>query len=103
MDEPIRKIPDLDRVIHEKGRLAILSLLKVNAEMSFVELKKELSLTDGNLSVHIKHLEKAGYVSTCKSYRNNRPHTTCQMTKSGSKAFDEYLLKLESLLKELRG
>lgn len=102
MSEEIRGVPDLDRVIHEKGRLAILSQLKVNAEMSFTELKKELALSDGNLSVHIKNLESAGYVATCKSFKNNRPLTTCQMTSKGNKAFDKYLETLETLISHLK-
>jgi len=102
MSEEIRGIPELDKVIHEKGRLAILSQLKVNAEMSFSELKKELSLSDGNLSVHIKNLESAGYVSTCKSFRNKRPLTTCQMTSLGNKSFDQYLKALENLIVHLK-
>ncbi|MBF0196211.1 MAG: transcriptional regulator [Planctomycetes bacterium] len=102
MGDEIRGIPSLDKVIHEKGRLAILSQLKVNSEMSFSELKKSLELSDGNLSVHIKNLEAAGYVSTCKSFRNKRPLTTCQMTRSGSKAFDEYLQSLEALIQHLK-
>jgi DNA-binding MarR family transcriptional regulator len=102
MDD-IQNIPDLDRVIHEKGRLAILSLLKVNAELSFSEIKKQLSLTDGNLSVHIKHLQTADYIKVHKSFVNNRPLTTCSMTESGSRAFDAYLVTLEKLIQHLKG
>ncbi len=102
MGRELEHIGDLDKIIHEKGRLAILSILKVNAEVSFSDLKKELGMSDGNLSVHIKNLQQAGYLSVSKSFRNNRPLTTCRMTEDGNKAFDSYLNSLQALISQLK-
>jgi DNA-binding transcriptional ArsR family regulator len=63
----------LDRVIHEKGRLAIMSMLAASPELSFTELRDALGMTDGNLTTHIRALQEEGYVSVAKSYQNNRP------------------------------
>ena len=67
----------LDRVIHEKGRLAIMSMLAASPELSFTELRDMLTMTDGNLTTHIRALQEAGYVAVAKSYQNRRPLTTC--------------------------
>ena len=66
----------LDRVIHEKGRLAIMSMLAATPELSFTELRDALNMTDGNLTTHIRTLQEAGYISVTKSFQNNRPLTT---------------------------
>jgi len=92
----------LDRVIHEKGRLAIMSMLAASPELSFTELREALKMTDGNLTTHIRTLQEAGYVSVTKSFQNKRPLTTCAMTASGKKAFTDYVNLLESILKETR-
>ena len=70
----------LDRVIHEKGRLAIMSMLAASPELSFTDLRDALEMTDGNLTTHIRTLQEAGYVSVSKSYKKNRPLTTCSLT-----------------------
>ena len=70
----------LDRVIHEKGRLAIMSMLAATPELSFTEMRDALNMTDGNLTTHIRTLQEAGYVSITKSFQNNRPLTTCSLT-----------------------
>ena len=70
----------LDRVIHEKGRLAIMSMLAASPELSFTELRDALGMTDGNLTTHIRTLQEAGYLSVTKSFQNNRPLTTCALT-----------------------
>ena len=75
----------LDRVIHEKGRLAIMSMLAASPELSFTELRDALGMTDGNLTTHIRTLQEAGYVSVAKSYQNNRPLTTCSLTRQGAR------------------
>jgi DNA-binding MarR family transcriptional regulator len=75
----------LDRVIHEKGRLAIMSMLAASPELSFTELRDTLGMTDGNLTTHIRALQEAGYVSVTKSYQNNRPLTTCSLTSGAAK------------------
>jgi len=93
----------LDRVIHEKGRLPIVSLLAASPELSFTELRDALAMTDGNLSVHIKTLQEAGFVSVTKSYRNQRPLTTCALTPEGRKAFANYIDLLEQIVRQARG
>jgi len=90
----------IDRVIHEKGRLAIMSMLAASPELSFTELRDTLSMTDGNLTTHIRTLQEAGYVSVTKSYQNNRPLTTCSVTAAGKKAFANYINLLEAIIQQ---
>lgn len=90
----------LDRVIHEKGRLAIMSMLAASPEFSFTELRDALSMTDGNLTTHIRTLQEAGYLSVTKSFQNNRPHTTCALTAAGKKAFTGYINLLEAIVQQ---
>ena len=92
----------LDRVIHEKGRLAIMAALAASPELSFTELRDTLNMTDGNLTTHIRTLQEEGFVSVSKSYQNNRPLTTCSLTAAGRKAFAEYVDLLEQVLKQAR-
>ncbi len=89
----------LNKTIHEKGRMAIMSALAANPEMSFKELKESLGMTDGNVSVHIRTLQQAGYVIVSKTFVNNRPHTTYRMTSEGLKAFNEYIDLLEEIVR----
>ena len=93
----------LDRVIHEKGRLAIMSMLAASPELSFTEIRDALSMTDGNLTTHIRTLQEAGYVSVTKSFQNNRPLTTCSLTTPGQKAFTQYINVLESIVQQTKG
>jgi DNA-binding MarR family transcriptional regulator len=93
----------LDRVIHEKGRLAIMSMLAASPELSFTDLRDALKMTDGNLTTHIRTLQEAGYVSVTKSYKNKRPLTTCALTAAGKKAFAGYINLLERILQETKG
>jgi DNA-binding MarR family transcriptional regulator len=90
----------IDRVIHEKGRLPIMSLLAATPELSFTELRDTLKMTDGNLSLHIKTLQEAGFVSVTKSYRNQRPLTTCALTSAGRRAFSNYIDLLEQIVRQ---
>ncbi len=92
----------LDRVIHEKGRLAIMSMLAASPELSFTDLRDALKMTDGNLTTHIRTLQEAGYVSVTKSYKNKRPLTTCALTPAGKKAFTGYINLLERILQETK-
>ncbi len=92
----------LDRVIHEKGRLAIMSMLAASAELSFTELRDTLSMTDGNLTTHIRTLQEAGYVAVAKSYQNNRPLTTVSLTAAGRKAFAGYVSLLEQIVQQTK-
>ena len=92
----------LNRVIHEKGRLPIVSLLAASPELSFTDLRDTLGMTDGNLSVHLKILQEAGFVAVTKAFRNRRPLTTCALTQAGRKAFAEYIDLLEQIVKQAR-
>jgi DNA-binding MarR family transcriptional regulator len=92
----------LDRVIHEKGRLAIMSMLAASAELSFTELREALEMTDGNLTTHIRTLQEAGYLSVTKSFQNKRPLTTCSLTAAGKKAFQNYINLLEQIIQQNR-
>jgi len=92
----------LDRVIHEKGRLAIMSMLAANPELSFTEMRDSLSMTDGNLTTHIRTLQEAGYLSVTKSYQKNRPLTTCALTPNGRTAFTQYINLLEQIVRQAR-
>ena len=92
----------LDRVIHEKGRLAIMSALAASPELSFTELRDTLAMTDGNLTTHIRTLQQEGYVSVAKSYQHNRPLTTCSLTPAGRKAFAGYVNLLEQIVRDNR-
>jgi len=93
----------LDRVIHERGRMAIMALLAANPELSFTEMRDTLKLTDGNLSVHIRTLQESGYVAVTKSFQNRKPLTTCAMTPAGRKAFAEYIQLLDQIVRQARG
>ena len=92
----------LDRVIHEKGRLAIMSALAAAPELSFTELRDTLGMTDGNLTTHIRILQEEGFISVAKSYQNNRSLTTCSLTKAGRKAFASYIDLLEQIVSQNR-
>jgi len=92
----------LDRVIHEKGRLAIMSMLAASTELAFTEMRDALGMTDGNLTTHIRTLQEAGYVSITKSFQNNRPLTTCALTAAGKKAFTNYINLLEAIVQQTK-
>ena len=93
---------ELDPVIHERVRLAIVSALAVNDVLSFNDLKKLLEITDGNLSVHARKLEIAGYVKCSKSFVGRQPRTEFNITSSGRRALDGYLRQMESLIQASR-
>lgn len=94
--------PDLDKVIHERLRLAIVSVLAVNDTLSFNELKAMLHSTDGNLSVHARKLEEAGYVACTKSFEGRIPRTEYRLTAAGRKALERYLDHMEALIQATR-
>lgn len=90
----------LDKVIHEKGRLSIVTLLASRGERwAFQDLKGELDMSDGNLVTHLRTLEKAGYVDSEKITGVGRPQTHYGLTKAGRKAFEDYLKVLEAIVK----
>ena len=91
----------LDRVMHEKARLGLLtSLMSHPKGLAFGDLKQLCGLTDGNLSRHLLVLQEAGLVEISKGYEGNRPHTTCRLTKAGRKRFLDYLAVLEKLVRD---
>jgi len=94
--------PDLDRVIHERMRLGIVSALAVNESLSFTDLKRLMNTTDGNLSVHARRLEEAGYVAVEKSFEGRVPRTQFTLTASGRRALERYLDHMESLIRATR-
>ena len=89
----------IDKVIHERARLAIMSLVAASGEEAFTDLKRHLGMTDGNLSVHLKILEGAGYVTIEKSFVERKPRTSIAMTKKGRAAFKAYVDVLEKIVK----
>jgi len=97
MNEPI-KPDEIDAVIHERVRLAVVAALAVSPELSFGELKEMLNLTDGNLSAHARTLEEAGYIVIQKTFQGRRPHTSMRLTLQGRKAFERYLGTLRQII-----
>lgn len=94
--------PNLDRVIHERMRLGILSALAVNDTLSFKDLRTLLTTTDGNLSVHARKLEEASYVKCTKSFEGRTPKTEYRLTAKGRKALERYLQHMEALIETVR-
>ena len=95
-------LPNLDRVIHEKMRLGIVSALAVSESLTFNELKRLLQTTDGNLSVHARRLEEAKYVECSKSFQGRMPKTEYKLTTEGRTAFERYLNHMEALIHAMR-
>ena len=95
-------LPNLDRIIHERLRLGIVSALAVNDRLTFNELKKLLQTTDGNLSVHARRLEDARYVECTKSFEGRMPRTEYRLTPAGRKEFERYLDHMEALIQAMR-
>ena len=93
---------DLDKVIHERMRLGIISALAANEKMSFNELKRLLDTTDGNVSVHARKLEEAGYLTCKKSFAGRTPLTEYKITKDGRKALERYLDHMEALIRAMK-
>jgi DNA-binding HxlR family transcriptional regulator len=93
----------LDRLIHERLRLGIVSALVVNESLTFNELKKLMNTSDGNLSVHARKLEEAQYVVCTKSFVGRMPQTEYRLTALGRKALEKYLAHMEALIRATRG
>jgi DNA-binding transcriptional ArsR family regulator len=92
----------LDRLIHERVRLGIVSALAAAPSLTFVELKAALDLTDGNLSVHARRLEQAGYVACAKRFDGRVPRTEYRLTAKGRAALERYLDRMEALIRAAR-
>ena len=88
----------LDRLIHERLRLGIVSALAVNDRLTFNELKRLLQTTDGNLSVHARKLEEAAYIACDKTFESRMPRTEYRLTAAGRRAFDKYLAHMEAII-----
>jgi DNA-binding MarR family transcriptional regulator len=100
--ESLVETPKLDRLVHERLRLGMLSALSVNETLTFNELKKLLDTTDGNLSVHARKLEEAGYVGCAKSFEGRMPRTDYKLTAAGRRALDRYLNHMEALIQAMK-
>jgi DNA-binding transcriptional ArsR family regulator len=92
----------LDRLIHDRTRLAIVSALAANATLSFTELKALIGLSDGNLSVHARKLEEAGYVTCLKAFEGRMPKTEFKLTEAGHRALRQYLDHMEAIIRHAR-
>jgi DNA-binding HxlR family transcriptional regulator len=95
-------LPQVDRLIHERLRLGIVSALAANTTLTFNDLKRLLETTDGNLSVHARKLEEAGYVACSKSFEGRMPKTEYSLTATGRKALEKYLDHMEALIGAMR-
>jgi DNA-binding MarR family transcriptional regulator len=98
MDNSLRALAEVDRVIHEPARAMIVAILYTLESADFLYLQRETGLTKGNLSAHLSKLEGAGYVQIEKTFRGKIPLTLCALTGSGRKAFDEYRQKLKEFV-----
>ncbi|HEY0365531.1 MAG TPA: transcriptional regulator, partial [Pyrinomonadaceae bacterium] len=94
--------PNLDRLIHERLRLGIISALAANESLTFSDLKSLMNTTDGNLSVHARKLEEAGYISCSKYFEGRLPKTEYKLTPAGRSALENYVSHMESLIKQMR-
>ncbi|HEV8366727.1 MAG TPA: transcriptional regulator [Pyrinomonadaceae bacterium] len=94
--------PNLDRLIHERLRLGIISALAANESLTFSDLKSLMNTTDGNLSVHARKLEEAGYIACTKYFDGRLPKTEYKLTVEGRRALQSYLNHMESLIKQMR-
>ena len=99
---PVKKTEELDRLIHERLRLGIVSALAVNDSLSFSDLKKLMNTTDGNLSVHARKLEEAEYIACTKSFEGRMPKTQYRLTAAGRRALERYLDHMEALIRATR-
>ena len=100
---PAARAANLDRLMHDRTRLAVVTALSVNPALSFTELKGITQTTDGNLSVHARKLEDAGYVSCTKGFEGRLPKTEFSLTDAGRRAFKKYLDHMEAIIQHARG
>jgi DNA-binding HxlR family transcriptional regulator len=94
--------PNLDRLIHERLRLGIISALAANESLTFGDLKSLMNTTDGNLSVHARKLEEAGYIACSKYFDGRLPKTEYKLTAAGRRALESYLSHMETLIQQMR-
>jgi len=96
-------LPELDRIIHERLRLGIVSALAINDSLSFNDLRRLLKTTDGNLSVHARKLEEARYIACHKFFESRIPRTEYRLTPAGRRALEAYIKQMEDLIRRTRG
>jgi DNA-binding transcriptional ArsR family regulator len=94
--------PDLDRLIHERLRLGIISALAANESLTFGDLKSLMNTTDGNLSVHARKLEEAGYITCSKYFEGRMPKTEYKLAAAGRRALESYLSHMETIIQQMR-
>ena len=100
--ERATELPELDRLIHERMRLGIISALAINDSLSFNDLKRLLKTSDGNLSVHARKLEESNYINCTKFFEGRIPRTEYRLTSSGRKALEQYLDQMEEVIRITR-
>ena len=100
MDSAVKE--ELDRLIHERIRLGIVAALAANESLTFAELKDVLKASDGNLSVHARKLEEAGYIKVTKGFEDRKPKTDYRLTPKGRRALETYLQQMEGILSQAR-
>jgi len=95
-------VQELDPILHERGRLAIVAVLAAAESLTFTDLRDALGMTDGNLSVHLQKLEDKGHLTIHKQFIGRKPRSTCRLTKAGRKAFTRYLDHLQAIVEKGR-
>jgi len=100
MSDDLRRVTELDRLIHEPARLLIVTILSTVASADFLFLQKETGLTKGNLSAHLSKLEDAGYVNIQKKFKGKLPLTVCKLTAAGAKATTQYRQQMQSFIEQ---
>ena len=102
MDDDLRNLTELDRLIHEPARLLIVTILSTVESADFLFLQRETDLTKGNLSAHLSKLENAGYVYIEKTFKGKLPLTVCKLTKVGQEAFESYRQQMQNFIEKTR-
>jgi DNA-binding HxlR family transcriptional regulator len=102
VSRPVEDLPELDRTIHERIRLGIVSALAINDSLSFNDLRRLLKTTDGNLSVHARKLEEARYVTCSKFFDGRIPRSEYRLTPAGRRALEKYIAQMEHLIRRTR-
>ena len=101
-DKAKHPAPNLDRMIHERMRLGIVSALAANESLTFNDLKSLMDTTDGNLSVHARKLEEGGYIACIKSFEGRLPKTEYKITAAGRRALESYVSHMETIIRQMR-
>lgn len=100
--KPQHPAPNLDRLIHERMRLGIVSALAANESLTFNDLKHLMNTTDGNLSVHARKLEDGGYIACTKTFEGRLPKTAYKITEAGRRALESYVSHMETIIQQMK-